>query len=295
MFSLEHLEHRALFANYTAAITTELLDCIKSANLTPETDTITLVPGNTFSLTAVNNTTSGATGLPVIAAAGGGLTIVGNGATIERSAAAGTPRFRLFDVAAGASLTIKNLTLQGGSGTYAVFGQPARGGAIHNQGALNLESVTVQNNTSQGSPGVFVWSSLIDGGHAQGGAIYSAGSLSLTNCAIRGNSAVGGVGLDKAWYTITGNEGTGSLITVFRGSKGGDALGGAIYIAGGTAAARTSVFADNSVTGGAGGEGRGNSVAAGLYIKAPATVGLDVFTKQHLKNKDIFGAYSLIR
>ena len=49
-------------------------------------NTIALDAGNTYSLTAVNN---GEAGLPLIAASGGGLTILGNGSTIERSAAAG--------------------------------------------------------------------------------------------------------------------------------------------------------------------------------------------------------------
>ena len=52
-------------------------------------------------------------GLPVIAAKDN-LTIVGNGDTIERSTAVGTPLFRLLDVASGGSLTLENLTLQGG-------------------------------------------------------------------------------------------------------------------------------------------------------------------------------------
>ena len=61
----------------------------------------------------MNNTTGGAKGLPVIAA-NDSLTIVGSGDTIERSTASGTPSFRLLDVAAGASLTLGSMTLQGG-------------------------------------------------------------------------------------------------------------------------------------------------------------------------------------
>ena len=66
----------------------------------------------------MNNTTTGSlnygnTGLPVIAAKDN-LTILGNGDTIERSTATGTPDFRLLRVASGGSLTLENLTLQGG-------------------------------------------------------------------------------------------------------------------------------------------------------------------------------------
>ena len=55
-------------------------------------------------------------------AANDNLTIGGGGDTIERSTAAGTPIFRLFDVATGGSLTLQNLTLQGGSATSTATG-----------------------------------------------------------------------------------------------------------------------------------------------------------------------------
>src|SRR6266850_6865135 len=131
--TLESLEDRTVPSSYTAASVPDLIATIDAANLTPESDTITLVAGTTFTLGAPNNTTSGPTALPVIAA-NEDLTILGDGDTIERSAAVGTPRFRLFDVAGGASLTLVNLTLQGGS-VYG-SGEAAQGGAIFNQGAL---------------------------------------------------------------------------------------------------------------------------------------------------------------
>src|SRR5262245_14644679 len=68
------------------------------------------------------------TGLPVIAAGGGKRTILGSGAVVERSTATGTPPFRLL-VAAGASLTLENMTLQGGLVREPWFA--AKGGAIH--------------------------------------------------------------------------------------------------------------------------------------------------------------------
>src|SRR5262245_18463153 len=78
---LEQLEDRALPSAYTAGSVADLIDDINAANLTPEADTITLAAGKTFTLTAVNNTTDGGNGLPVIAA-GEKLTIIGNGGTI---------------------------------------------------------------------------------------------------------------------------------------------------------------------------------------------------------------------
>src|SRR5262245_37601872 len=109
----EQLEDRTVPSSVTAASVSELIAAINAANPTPKPAPITLVPGKTFTLNAVDNTTHGATGLPVIAATEN-LTVVGNGDVVERSSANGTPAFRLFDVAAGATLTLQNLTLQGG-------------------------------------------------------------------------------------------------------------------------------------------------------------------------------------
>src|SRR5262245_18796089 len=76
---VESLEDRAVPASFTASTVADLIADVNAANLSAEADTITLAPGKTFTLTAVNNTDNyGATGLPVIAAAGGSLTILGN-------------------------------------------------------------------------------------------------------------------------------------------------------------------------------------------------------------------------
>src|SRR5215207_2654293 len=122
---VECSEDRAVPAAWTAATVAELVQHIDDANALPGPDTITLAPGATFSLTAVNNTTHGPTGLPVVTD-GDGLTIVGNGATIERGTAAGTAAFRLFDVAAGAALALHGVTLQGGAA--------GSGGAVYSLG-----------------------------------------------------------------------------------------------------------------------------------------------------------------
>src|SRR5262245_30558289 len=128
---LERFEDRTLPANYTVASVAELVADINAANAAGGSNTITLVAGTTFTLTAVGNTADGPTGLPVIAA-NDNLTIAGNGDTIARSTASGTPAFRLLDVAAGASLTLTNLTLQRGLAFGG--GVSAEGGAVYNQG-----------------------------------------------------------------------------------------------------------------------------------------------------------------
>src|SRR5215470_2284151 len=93
---LEPLEDRALPSAYTATSVADLIADINAANAAGGSNTITLVAGTTFTLTAVDNTTDGATGLPVIAA-NDSLTLVGNGDTIARKTAGGTLAFRLFD------------------------------------------------------------------------------------------------------------------------------------------------------------------------------------------------------
>src|SRR5688572_4485690 len=103
MNCIDQLETRRLLASFTASSVAELIADINAANAAGGANTITLKPGASFKLTAVDNITQstggiaqGATGLPVVAA-GNNLTIVGNGATIQRSTGT-TPAFRLFGV-----------------------------------------------------------------------------------------------------------------------------------------------------------------------------------------------------
>src|SRR5262249_40188018 len=182
-----------------------------------------------------NNTDNyGATGLPVIAAGGGSLTIVGNGDIIERSTAKGTPPFRLLSVASGASLTLQDLTLQGGliSGTAATYPErTASGGGILSLGTLTLTGVTVQNNTARGRDGVNPGEY---GGHAFGGGIYSGGVLTVQDSIIRNNLAAGGQG--------------GEL------GDGGSGFGGGLLV-GGTATLLGTTITGNAAKGGTGGQG----------------------------------------
>src|SRR5262249_25132916 len=101
--SVEPLEDRAVPASWTASTVAELVQRINDATALTGPDIITLTAGATYTLTAVNNTTygpnglsDGPNGLPVITDSYG-LTIVGQGATVERSTATGTPAFRLLE------------------------------------------------------------------------------------------------------------------------------------------------------------------------------------------------------
>src|SRR5262245_51478726 len=164
--ALEQLEDRTVPASFTAASVAELVADINAANLLGGANTINLSPGTTFTLTASYYPYAIGAGLPGILA-NDNLTIIGNGDTIERSAAVGTPDFRLFGVAPGASLALTDLTLQGGVGV-------GGGGAVFNAGTLTLDGVTVQNNTARGARG---YDPPADG---NGGGIWSSGTLTLT-------------------------------------------------------------------------------------------------------------------
>ena len=206
---LEQLEGRALLASYSAASVSALIADITAANTAGGANTITLTAPTTspYVLTAVNNTdATAADGLPVIAA-NDNLTIVGNGDTIERSTAAGTPDFRLLEVAREGSLTLENLTLQGG---FCVGGgRKSGGGAIFSQGTLVLNGVTVQGNTitefacgggifsNLGSVtlegGTIVQNNVASGTLGYGGGLYAVGcTVTVSNATVDNNIAEGG-------------------------------------------------------------------------------------------------------
>ena len=329
--TVEPLEGRSVPANFTAATAAELIAAVSASNDTPGADTITLRPGTTFTLTAVNNDAHGAAGFPAVG--GAGLTIVGNGSVIERAAAAGTPAFRLFSVAAGGSLRLENLTLQGGLAWWA-------GGAVYNLGTLALAGVTVQNNTACGPYD----------NDAAGGGIHSVGSLTVDGCTIRNNLAVGGRGFntsgdkgDKVDKDVAGSGGWGSWPPNPDSGRGGDGLGGGVYVGGGTALIRNTTLAGNTARGGDGGDGGGDGgdglggglyaaggtvtlrdtsvtdnaargrrgggnggdpgrgVGGGLYIAPDAWIGLDASTESQVRrnsastsHNNIAGAYEVI-
>ncbi|MGA3284256.1 MAG: hypothetical protein ABSD57_07350 [Verrucomicrobiota bacterium] len=278
----------AAAGNWTARSVSELIADINAANLAGGVNTITLAPGKTFTLTAVNNTTDGPTALPVIAA-NNKLTIQGNGATIARSKAPGTPPFRLFDVASDAALTLQNLTLANGL-VIGDTGMDASGGAILNAAGASLTvkcSAFVGNQVvgGDGAGGL--------GGLGLGGAIWNDGTASLGSVIFRGNQATGGAttspegefgGMAGGGAVSSADDG---ILTVkncwFTGNK---AIGGLRhypnpptgYTVGasgaldnwGTAVITDSVFTDNQAIGGAadpgveeGGYGIGGALGSG--------------------------------
>jgi hypothetical protein len=265
---LEQLEDRTVPSSFAAASVSELIADINAANKLGGSNTIALSAPVTspYLLTGAYGTNrDGATALPTIAL-NDNLTIIGNGDTIERSTASGTPAFRLFDVASGGSLTLQSLTLQGGLALGS--GVSAEGGAIYNQGALVLNGVTVQNNIAQGVSlmGKGPKSNAAPpGANAAGGGIYSgSGTVTLSSATFQGNQALGGNGVSS---------------NTLYGGYGGDGSGGGLYVAAGTVDLINTTLTDNRAAGGSGGNslysgGNGGSGHGGGLCVAGGTVKL---------------------
>jgi hypothetical protein len=114
------------------------------------------------------------------------VTIQGQGAgstTVQAHAVAGSATDRVFLIAEGATVTVKDMTIRHGQPTVC----PQSGGGIMNLGTLTLEDSIVSRNTA-----------------SSGGGIMNDGTLTITNSAVSHNTADG-----------SGNRGTG------RGSGGG--------------------------------------------------------------------------
>ncbi len=108
-------------------------------------DRIVLPSGSTQTLTAVNNTNYGPTGLPTIRSV---ITIAGNGSTISR--ASGAPRFRILVVGDSGNLTLQRTTITGGRLTADV---PTADVIGNGGGVLNVNNgeITITNSTISGN------------------------------------------------------------------------------------------------------------------------------------------------
>jgi hypothetical protein len=335
MRQVEQLETRRLLTAFTATSVAELVGDINAANAAGGANTITLTPATTFNLTVADNEFGTPTGLPVIAAAND-LTIVGNADTIQRSTATGTPAFRLFAVATGSSLTLNNLTLSNGLSFHPTSGIWGEGGGIANEGTLSLSRVTVQNcvakgqerypafgggiyssgtlavvdsaivnNQALGSNGSEYWAFSKSGNTGEGGGLFVAGgTASLTNTTVSSNLARGGDGVKAG---VVSNP---DFSFQWAGGNGGDAFGGGIYAyANTTLTLRGTTVSRNTAQGGAGGRAykklpqgaNGAGQGGGIYVAAPALVGLDSFTQAHTsgntastRDNDIFGSFTIL-
>lgn len=191
-----------------------LREAINNSN-SPGTDTsggdCAIATGKDTIKFAVSGTITLTSTLPAIAnTSGNSLVIDGTGQIITVS---GADEYQVMMVTAGATLTLNNLTIAHGSGTY--------GGGAYNAGALTVTNTTFLSNVVT----------------VLGGAIYNSGVLMATNSAFSGNGNNSGGG------AAVSNQGTMAAINcAFSGNNGG-----IFNFAGGMATVANSALFDNEV------------------------------------------------
>ena len=222
-------------------------------------DTVSLPSGGDFVLTTAHNTQNGPTGLPVITTS---MTIEGHGATIRRSTASGTPDFRILDVDAGATLTIRGTTIRDGRAYYY-----DNGGGILSRGNLIIENSTFANNAAYQGGGINATQATITGSriieneacsHPQetycwlGGGGILVGDLTLVNTTVADNIAYGGL--------------------EFAGEGGG--LGGGIHTFGETIIIGSTISGNRAISGygDIGDRGLPSGHGGGLLVQDGATI-----------------------
>jgi hypothetical protein len=223
-----------------------------AANLAGQTIRATSAMDNAFGPTAFNVSN---TNLTII-----GLT--GNqGVTLDGPGAAGN--LRLFRVAPGASLTLKNLTLKGGNAVGyqggnannaggGGGGSAGLGGAILNQGNLTLVNSTLTGDTAQGGAGGQSSPSFSAGGGGGGAGLQYTGVVALAQA----GGDFGGRG---------GNDVLGGPGYAGGGGGGGAGLGGAIFNDrySSVTILNSTLYADQALGGNGGGGFAGGSAGQG--------------------------------
>jgi hypothetical protein len=131
-----------------------LVDAITAANTDTATggcpagsgaDTIILPAGSTQTLTEVNNSTYGPTGLPVVSSM---ITMAGNGSAVVRDSA--TPDFRMLAVNSTGELILQEATVSEGR-SFLESGDPVEnsgGGGVNVVGTLTLANSTISGNVT---------------------------------------------------------------------------------------------------------------------------------------------------
>jgi hypothetical protein len=179
----------------------------------------------------------------------------GRQVTLSGSGGADSGPVRLFNVNAGVTFVLVNLTLANGEST--------NGGAIYSQGTLVLTNCTLIHNQATGDQGLDGVNGPDDAGgiehggsggagsSARGGAVLNLGEGSFYGCVFATNQAAGGAGGNVG---NGGNNGGGGWLggNGGDGGGGGAGLGGALYNLG-KAFLQDCTFVTNAATGGNGG------------------------------------------
>jgi predicted outer membrane repeat protein len=166
-------------ANGDVAGPNGLKAAITASNTNVQDDTIELAAGGTYTLTARDNAVNG---LPAINPdSGHSLTIHGNGATIQRSTAGGTPTFRIFQINSG-SLFLSGLILTNGNPGA------LHGGAIYNAFSNSADStLSVVNCTFNGNSGDY-GGAIFNDGYQDPASPAHTSTLTVLNSTFSGNT-----------------------------------------------------------------------------------------------------------
>jgi hypothetical protein len=192
----------------------------------------------------------------------------------------------------------------------------ALGGALFNEGTVNVSDALFDRNVARGGSGNTRGNpqelvSAAYGGAIDSVAFFGPGTLIVSNSIFTGNQAIGGQGSAQG----SGGTALGGAIAVRNGAissvsasvfsgnqavggnggawgNGGDALGGAFFVDGGTSipefagapsslTVRRSTITHNRATGGTAGSGgsAGRGIGGGLYIDLGGTAYADMFTR----------------
>ncbi len=202
-------------------------------------------PGDTidFSVTGTITLTSGELLIQT-----GPLTIQGPGA--DQLMIDGNSSSRIFHIAAGVDAAISGLTVAWG------LPDSGGGGAVRNEGVLELIDCTVRDSIAQYGNGGGIYNAgtmsimrcTISGSYStdNGGGIYNAGTMSITNSTISDNIG---------WWGSTDygggiyNAGTATLTvedSTIAGNSADEEGGGIYNAAGGTAKLKNTIVADNT-------------------------------------------------
>jgi VCBS repeat-containing protein len=268
------LNWQGTLATYTVTNTSDggagsLRAAIIAANSAGGSSTITLSAG-TYTLTIAGTSED--------ASASGDLDITSN-ITIQGAGRGSTTingvglNDRAFDVKNGATLALQNLTVSGFDISALQYG-----GAIYNQGTVNLTGVSLLNNKAvsggavyNDTGGVFtatdtvfkdstttsgyggaLWNdasmtldrvSIVNNTSTRGGGIeQNAGTLSLINATVSGNSST----YDGAGIEIVGGSATISFSTIANNSTTNSGIGGGIKLTGGSGSIANSIVFGNT-------------------------------------------------
>ena len=197
--------------------------------------------------------------------------------TVTRSDAMETAAFSIFTVAKGAVISMRGLTITGGSAPD--------GGGIDNAGSLSLVDITIVGNSATsvgfGSPAATLGGGIDNTGTLSvagsafydnsaaggtngtgvtgyGGAIANSGRLSVANSTFVGNSATDGGGIMNSGTASI----TGSQFSYDSASGGSDSSGGAIDNKGTLSVANCDFTSDTATVLVAGGSSFGGAIAS---------------------------------